>query len=668
MTNTIMVTEDSTLSEYRHFSSSLEENNKVEVFVVKSVAKMAGQEEKNSKTSGEARSRFARQKLENSKNDEKKYPRKKEEFPFWSERIQRAFEVGQKAHEGQTRKTSGEPYFNHCVAVAGIIESWVFVKESRFVEDLICAALLHDAVEDTGLTLGDIREMFGDEVAFLVDGVSKFKSEGLEGSDHETIKKVLEGYFVDPRVVILKLADRTHNMETLAEMPVEKQGPKAWETEEVYARLAEALGMWEVMRSLKDAAFPLRFPKRFEEVKDIMDRDLRRNENYIQGLQNMIQGFADGADIDCLIGHRLAGLRQIDQKRRKMNRLMSESGYEEVSDVMSIGITVDTLDDCYRMLGILRRKLGYRLDSSRAVDMIAYPADNGYKALKEVVDLGFGAVEIVIMTREMEEFNNWGVVSLIRNGVEDLSGFRMKIVFTPDGEIRVLPLAATGWDVATAINPELVKRMTAIIVDGKSYLPSSQIPHASVVQIIADRVGVYLKDRSWTATAMPKTRRILKDGVQRAEYENTVAKGVLMARKMLSKRGVLTFEDVRNEITPRLSELGCRTTGELLFAIGAGEIDEKRLDAVLDHGKIKVNKETLGLTTILVHGRNAKGVLHHLTGVISERGGDIVRSVNNYDGGIFEIRIVVREMGKQQEDELREELERDGRYTEVLVV
>lgn len=619
---------------------------------------MARREVKNSRTRG----------LENSRQGKQEYPRNREEFPFWSERIQKAFEVGQKAHEGQTRKTTGEPYFNHCVAVAGIIESWVFVKESRFIEDLICAALLHDAVEDTELTLADIRKMFGDEVAFLVDGASKFKSEGSEGSDKETIKKVLEGYFVDPRVVILKLADRTHNMESLPEMPTNKQGPKAWETEEIYARMAEALGMWKVMMKLKDAAFPIRFPKRYEEVKGMMDRDLRRNENYIQGLQNMIQSFADGADIDCVIGHRLAGLRQIDQKRRKMNRLMSESGYEDVSDVMSIGITVDTSDDCYRMLGVLRRKLGYRLDSGRAVDMIAYPADNGYKALKEVVDLGFGAVEIVIMTREMEEFNNWGVVGLIRNGVEDLSGFRMKIVFTPDGEIRVLPLAATGWDVAMAINPQLVKRMTAIIVDEKSYLPSSQIPHASVVEVVADIVGVYQKDRSWMATAMPKTRRILKDGIQRMEYENTVAKGVLMARKMLAKRGVLTFEDIRNEIIPRLSELGCRTTGELLFAIGAGEIDEKRLDAVLDHGKIKINKETLGLTTVLVHGRNANGVLSHLSGVITQRGGDIVRSVNRDNWGIFEIRIVIRGLRSEQEEALREELERDGRYTEVLVV
>jgi (p)ppGpp synthase/HD superfamily hydrolase len=242
----------------------------------------------------------------------------------------------------------------------------------------------------------------------------------------------------------------------------------------------------------------------------------------------------------------------------------------------------------------------------------------------------------------------------------------MKIVFTPDGEIRVLPLAATGWDVATAINPQLVKRMTAIIVDGKSYLPSNQIPHASVVQVVADITGVYLKDRSWMTMAMPKTRRILKDGIQRAEYENTVADGVLMARKMLANRGVLTFEDIRNEITPRLSELGCRTTGELLFAIGAGEIDEKRLDAVLDHGK--VNKETLGLTTILVHGRNETWILAHLTTLISSLGGNIVRNVNHYDGDIFEIRIVIRGLGREQEEALREELGKDGRYSEVLVV
>lgn len=604
-----------------------------------------------------------------ARQEELKYSRNREEFPFWSERIQKAFEVGQKAHEGQTRKTTGEPYFNHCVAVAGIIESWVFVKESRFVEDLVCAAFLHDAVEDTDLTLEDIRKTFGDEVAFLVDGASKFKSEGLEGSDKETIKKVLEGYFVDPRVVILKLADRIHNMETLAEMPPEKQRPKAWETEEIYARMAEALGMWKVMRELKDGAFPIRFPERYRMVKEIMDRDPRRSEGYIAALCNNVRTMSEKGGVEAEIGWRLSGLRQIDQKRRKMGRPIGDNGYESVSEVLSIGIRVETVEDCYRCLGLMRAHFGGNIDQSRSADTIAVRADNGYQALREVVDLGFGAVEVVIMTGEMEEFNNWGVISLIKKGVEDLSGYRMKFVFTPDGEVRVLPLTASLWDVAAAISPKLVTMMVAVKVNGEYELPSVQVLHGTTVEVIAGkRIGSFVSDRSWETASFGSTKRVLRQALEEVDYRRSVELGVMKSRKMLAPRGVLTFGDIRDEITPLLSLLGCRNIDELLFAIGDGEVDEERLDFVLDHGEVKINKETLGLTTVLVHGRNATGILYHLTGVIKHRGGDIVRSVNRDDGGMFEIRIVIRGLEKQQEDALREELGSDGRYTEVLVV
>lgn len=596
------------------------------------------------------------------------YPVNREEFPFWSERIQAAYDVGLKAHEGQTRVTTGEPYFNHCIEVAGIIESWCYTKESKFVEDLVCAALLHDTVEDTDLTLEQIKEMFGEEVAFLVDGVSKFKSEEGKGSnDHETIKKVLEGYFVDPRVAILKLADRVQNMKSLKDMPVGRQGPKAWETEEVYARIAEALGMWEVMRNLKDASFPLRFPERFREVSAILEKDPRRSPEYISALCDDVERIAEMSRIKCEVGFRLAGLRQVDQKRRRQKRLLGENGYEDVSDVVSIGVSVDTVDDCYRMLGQVRGYYTGNLDLSRGVDTIAVPADNGYRALKEVINLGFGAVEIVIMTKEMEEFNNWGVVSLIRSGVEDLSGFRMKIIFTPDNEVRVLSLVATGWDAAAAINPELVKRMTVIKVNGEYCLPCMQVPHAAEVEVIARKTGVYLEDRSWSTASSRRTERILQKGLERVEYEKTVEWGEIKAKYMLAQRGVLTFEDIRDEIIPRLSELGCRTISELLFAIGGGEIDDKRLDGVLDKKGHEVNKQTLGLTTVLVSGKDGVGILHKLTGMIWESGGNIVRSVNR-GLGEYELRIVIKGMNKKAEDELRRRLVESGSYKEVLVV
>ncbi len=590
------------------------------------------------------------------------------ELPFWTPRIQRAFEAGQKAHEGQTRKTSGEPYFNHCVAVAGIIESWVFVRESRFVEDLVCAAFLHDTLEDTDLTLDQIREEFGDEVAFLVDGVSKFKSEGIEGSDHETIKKVLEGYFIDPRVVVLKLADRTHNMKTLGDMPLERRGPKAWETEEVYARMAEALGMWEVMRELKDGAFPIRFPERYRMVKEIMDRDPRRSEGYIAALCNDVRIISEEGRVEAEIGWRLSGLRQVDQKRRKMRRPMGEGGYEGVSEVLSIGVKVKSVEDCYRCLGLLRAYFGGNIDQSRSADTIAVPADNGYQALKEVVDLGFGAVEVVIMTAEMEEFNNWGVVSLIRKGVEDLSGYRMRFVFTPDGEVRVLPMMASLWDVAAAINPKLVTMMVAVKVDGEYEIPSTQVRHGSTVEVVAGKIrGSFVCDRSWETACLRSTERILRQALEETAYRRTVEWGAMKSRGMLAHRGVLSFNDIREEITPLLSFLGCRNVDELLFAIGGGEIDQERLDSVLDRPGHEINKATLGLSTLLVCGKDEPGVLHRLTGLIQQLGGNIVRAVNFGDHE-YELRLVIRGLDAVREVELKRAVSESGRYREVRVV
>lgn len=594
------------------------------------------------------------------------YPKNKEQFPFWSERIQKAYEIGSKAHEGQKRVTTGEPYFNHCVEVAGIIENWCFVKESRFVEDLVVAALLHDTVEDTDLTLEEIEREFGPEVAFLVDGVSKFKSEGIEGTDQETIKKVLEGYFVDPRVAILKLADRVQNMQSLKDMPEHKQGPKAKESEEVYARLAEALGMWKVMRDLKDAAFPIRFKERYLEVKSVLDKDPRRRPEYIAGSCNEILSIARETNVDCEVSYRLAGLRQIDQKRRKMQRPLGESGYEDVSEVLSIGVSVNSIDDCYRMLGVLRHRFGSLIDQSRSSDTISIPSDNGYQALREVVNMGFGAIELMIMTKEMEEFNNWGVISLIRAGIEDLSGFRMKIIFTPDNEIRVLPIVATGWDVAAALNTSLVLQLAGIKIDGEYDLPSTQIPHAAVVEIIASRYPVFEEDGSWVAS-LPSTRRIIEKGLERRRHGRVVEMGGIKAKYMLAIRGVLDLYDIRDEITPRLSEFGCRTIEELKFRIGGGEIDQKRLDRVLDSKVNPITKETLGLSTVLVRGKNEPKVLHRLTGIIGDLGGDIVRSVNRGKDE-YEIRIVIKGLSNENEGKLRRILEESGRYKEVLVV
>ena len=349
---------------------------------------------------------------------EMKYVDRVENFLPRRERVRLAMEKAIKAHEGQFRK-SGEAYVNHCVAVAGILESWGLSQVSH--EDLFCAAMLHDADEDTDYGVVDIESDFGKRVAELVDGVSKFRSEEGDDSevDRETLRKVVMKTFIEPKVGLLKLADRLHNMRTMGAMPREKQAAKAWETLMVYVPLAESLGMWVVKTELEDLAFSYIDSYKYEATRTELDKDKRLKPDFVEGAVERVERLLELASLQGEMGVRVGGYWKSCKKREKagMKGLSGLESFSEINDVLSLRVRFENVDDCYGFLGTLRQYFGVLVDETRADDFISTsPRDNGYMALQETVNFIEGAVEIAIMTEEMEDFNNWGVISLLRRG------------------------------------------------------------------------------------------------------------------------------------------------------------------------------------------------------------------------------------------------------------
>ena len=600
-----------------------------------------------------------------------------EDFLPETEKIERALFKAIDAHEGQFRK-SGEVYVNHCVAVASILQSWGICQEGN--EDLFCAALLHDAVEDTEYGLGEIEGEFGDGVASLVDGVSKFRSEektSKKNIDKETLRKVVMKTFVDPRVGLLKLADRLHNMRTLEAMSGEKRVAKAWETLTVYVPLAESLGVWVVKTELEDLAFANINSDKYEKVRRELDRDPRLTLGFIEGMVEKIEGLMETAGMLGKVGIRVGGYWKSYKKRERsgMRGMSGLGSFADINDVLSIGVKLEEINDCYRFLGMLRQYFGILVDESRADDFIyVAPRDNGYMALQETIVLEEGAVEVAIMTERMEEFNNWGVVSLLRRNELDLSDYQLKLLFTPAGDVRFLPVEANGVDLAATLNRSLLAGMVGVKVDGDDWGLGEPLPNGSTVEIVTGdsgrevEVGVLLEHE-----LLPRTERMVKDLLRQKERDALVEKGEGLMEAVLRDRGLFCLGDIlgikpgwSNKVNGVLFEFGCENLRDLYYKFGSGALGSERLTKCLD--EMGINKLGLGLTSVSLFGINRQGVLAEVTEVISFVGGDIMNLKLIWVGeNRYRLRLVIDGL-LDKEKELRDLLERDNRFGGVEVV
>lgn len=429
--------------------------------------------------------------------------------------IARAVKLSEEAHKGQKRKT-GEPYIIHPIAVADILFNW------KLDETTIVAGLLHDTVEDTPITLERIRQEFGDSVAFLVDGVtklSKIKYRGAEEDQAENLRKMIVALSQDLRVVFIKLADRLHNMRTLAALPPAKQRRIALETDEIYAPLAYRLGMQQVSGELQDLAFPYLYPREFEWLKDKVADAYEARKKYVSRLVPSLEE-----------AFRKQGMRKVEVQFRAKRwsslyrKLMAhDMDFEKIYDLIALRIIVEDIEDCYAALGIVHG-LFVPLPG-RMKDYVAMPKPNGYRSLHTtVIGPEKKFVEIQIRTRQMHEENETGIAAhwLYKQGREVRSKqdeikwvaqlrawqenytdeanseefleslkvdfFKHRIfAITPKGEVIDLPAGSTPVDFAYHIHTEIGNGCTGAKVNGDIVPLSQELKSGDMVEILTQK-------------------------------------------------------------------------------------------------------------------------------------------------------------------------------------
>ncbi len=442
--------------------------------------------------------------------------------------IGRAYAFAEKAHAGQKRKT-GEPYFHHPLAAAEILHSW------NLDDATVAAGLLHDTVEDTGVPLETIKKEFGDEVASLVDGVTKLgrikyrggEGKGAEQDKAENLRKMVLALSQDLRVVFIKLADRMHNMQTLKALPLAKQKRIALETDEIYASLAYRLGMHNVSGELQDLAFPYLHPREYEWVLSATKERYAERSKYLEKVKPLVKKLLEDHDIKP-IDIEIRAKRYSSLYKKLLTRDMD---IERIHDLVAMRIIVATLPECYAALGVIHE--AWPPLPRRIKDYIAMPKPNAYRSLHTTVIGPEGKqVEIQIRTQEMHDENEYGIaahwlykekknsgaagpsgkklaqelawVQQLKNWQERFSGNlndpkefiqAMKINFfqdrifavTPHGDVIDLPVGSTPIDFAYHVHSEVGNSATGSKVNGVIAPLDRPLKSGDVVEIITQK-------------------------------------------------------------------------------------------------------------------------------------------------------------------------------------
>ncbi|HEY7589423.1 MAG TPA: bifunctional (p)ppGpp synthetase/guanosine-3',5'-bis(diphosphate) 3'-pyrophosphohydrolase [Candidatus Limnocylindrales bacterium] len=453
--------------------------------------------------------------------------------------VSRALDLAADAHAGQLR-ASGEPYVTHPIASAQIL------ADLGIDPVAVQAALLHDVPEDTEYSLADVEERFGPEVAHLVDGVTKlgkFSTHTHEQQQAENIRKMFLAMADDIRVVLIKLADRLHNMRTLGALDADKQLRIARQTMEIYAPLAERLGIWQVKWELEDLAFKILEPERFRELARLLDTRRKGREDYIERAIAELQPKLLEAGINADLEGRPKHIFSI---HKKMQRKSAEFG--EIYDVYAIRILVDEVRDCYAALGIVHAL--WRPIPGQFDDYIAVPKNNLYQSLHTaVIALDGKPLEIQIRTHQMHQVSEVGIAAHWRykegsksdreydaklawlrqlmdwqrdvsDATEFVEGIKLDIfqdqvfVFTPKGDIKDLPAGATPLDFAYRIHTDVGHRTIGAKINNRLVPLDYRLKNGDIVEIVTTK-GSHGPSRDWlnlvrTSHAREKIRQWFK--------------------------------------------------------------------------------------------------------------------------------------------------------------
>ena len=472
--------------------------------------------------------------------------------------IERAYRTAEHYHDGQTRK-SGDPYITHPLAVATIL------AELGMTEPTLCAALLHDTVEDTSYTMAQLRADFGDEVATMVDGVTKLdKVTYGESAKAETLRKMVLAMSRDIRVLVIKLADRLHNMRTIGFLRHDKQVRIAKDTLEIFAPLAHRLGMNAVKWELEDLSFSVLHPKIYDEIVRLVAARAPLREQYLRSVIDLVNEDLAAAKIKAVVYGRPKHYYSIYQKMVVRGR-----DFFDIYDLVGLRILVDTQRDCYAALGILHAR--WNPLPGRFKDYIAMPKFNLYQSLHTTV-LGPDAmpVEFQIRTHEMHRQAEYGVaahwkykegkggandlawvhqISEWQRETEDpgefLDTLRFEIntdevfVFTPKGDVTSLPAGATPVDFAYSVHTEVGHRCIGARVNGRLVPLDSTLSNGDSVEILTSKAVNAGPSRDWmNFVKTPRARTKIRQYFMRERREESIEAGKEALAKQMRRTGV----------------------------------------------------------------------------------------------------------------------------------
>ncbi len=500
-------------------------------------------------------------------------------------------------HREQKRR-SGEPYITHPVAVTQIL------ADLGMTGPTLAAALLHDTVEDTGYTLDLLRADFGEEIAALVDGVTKLdKVTYGESSAAETVRKMVVAMARDIRVLVIKLADRLHNMRTLQWLPPEKQAIKARETLDIYAPLAHRLGMNTMKWELEDLSFATLHPKMYDEIVRLIGQRAPAREQFLEQVIGDIEARLRTARIRATVTGRPKHYYSVYQKM-----IVRGHDFGDIYDLVGVRILVDSVRDCYAVLGTLHA--AWNPLPGRFKDYIAMPKFNMYQSLHTTVIGPEGKpVEVQIRTHEMHRAAEYGIAAHWRYkqtevggklGPDDLGWLRQLVewqretedpgefleslrydlgstevfVFTPRGDVIALPSGSTPIDFAYAVHTELGHRCVGARVNGRLVPLDSKLANGDAVEVFTSKAEGAGPSRDWlTFVRSPRARSKIKAWFSRERREEAIDKGKDQLLKAMRKEGVSVHRLLSTAaLSAVAADLRQSDVSALYAAIGEGRI------------------------------------------------------------------------------------------------
>jgi GTP diphosphokinase / guanosine-3',5'-bis(diphosphate) 3'-diphosphatase len=511
--------------------------------------------------------------------------------------ITRAYEVAAEAHRNQVRK-SGEPYINHPLAVAKI------VADLGLDDVTIAAALLHDGVEDTQLTLEEVGAEFGAEVAAIVDGVTKLERvqfDSREAQQAATMRKMLVAMAKDVRVLIIKLSDRLHNMATVAALPESKQERIARETIDIYAPLAHRLGMQDMKTQLEDLAFAALHPKRFAEIDHMVSTRTPERDVYLAQVLEQVRDRLAELRITAEVTGRPKHLWSIYEKM-----VVKGKEFDDIFDLVGIRVRVDTVKDCYAALGSIHAT--WKPVQGRFKDYIAMPKFNLYQSLHTTVVGPQGkTVEVQIRTREMHQRAEFGVAAhwsykddgtssdmpwLSRiidweKETSDPSAFMetLKVdleqdevyVFTPKGKVITLPAGATAIDFAYSIHTEVGHACIGARVNGRLIPLDTKLSSGDTIEIFTSKVEGAGPSRDWLKiVATPRAQNKIRQWFSRERREDAIETGRDDLVKALRREGLPVQKILASNVLAEVAtEINYADLDALHAAVGESHVSAK---------------------------------------------------------------------------------------------